>query len=60
MYGMKGLVFIYSVLNVGNQRVMKLVAKGIKSSYKTRQNGMQKIPFYLAICDILEFSEKYD
>ena len=55
---MKGLVFIYSVLKAGNQRVMKLVVKGIKSSYKTWQNGMQKMAFYLSICGILEIGEK--
>ena len=36
---------------------MKLIAKGIKSSYKTRQNGMQKMPFYISICGILEISK---
>ena len=55
---MKGLDFIYSVLKAENQRVRKQVVKGIRLSYKTRQNGMQKMVFYLAICDILEISEK--
>jgi len=42
---MKGLVLLCPVLKSGNQRVRKLVAKGVKSSYKTRQNEMQKTPF---------------
>lgn len=54
---MKGLVFLYCILNAGNQQVMKLIAKGIKSHHKTRQNVMQKMPFYLPICGILEISK---
>lgn len=55
---MKGFDFLCSVLNAGNQQVRKQVVKGIKSSYKTRQNRIQKMPFYLSICGLLEFSEK--
>lgn len=57
-YGMKGLCSLCPVLNAGNQRVRKQIVKGVKSSYKTRQNGMQKMPFYLSIYGLLEFSEK--
>jgi len=55
---MKGLDFLYCILNTGNQQVMKLIAKGIKSHHKTRQNVMQKMSFYFPICGILEIGEK--
>jgi hypothetical protein len=55
---MKGLVLLCPVLKSGNQRVRKLVAKGVKSSYKTRQNEMQKTPFYLPIHGLWGISEK--
>ena len=55
---MKGLVFICPVLNAGNQRVRKQIIKGIKSHYKTRQNRIQKMSFYLSIHGLLKISEK--
>ena len=55
---MTGLDLFRCILKVENQRVKKLVVKGIQSHHKTRQNGMQKMPFYLSICGILEINKK--
>lgn len=42
------------------EQIRKLAVKGIQSHHKTRQNGMQKMTFYLAIHGLLEISEKQD
>ena len=49
---MKGLDSFRCILKVENQRVKKLVVKGIKSHHKTWQNMMKKMSFYLSICGL--------
>ena len=40
------------------EQIRKLAVKSIKSHHKTWQNGMQKMPFYLAIHGLLRIYKK--
>ena len=55
---MEWLIFFRCILKAGNQRVKKQVVKGIQSHHKTWQDEKQKMPFYLAICGLLEINKR--